>query len=59
ALGLTIGILTWAIANMAVNVGLMPVTGVPLSFVSFGGNNMIANFISVGILINIARKEVS
>lgn len=58
ALGLTLGIIGWSIANMAVNVGLIPVTGVPLSFISFGGNNLVANFISVGILINIARKEV-
>jgi cell division protein FtsW (lipid II flippase) len=58
ALGLTLGVLSWAIINMAVNVGLMPVAGVPLPFISFGGNNMIANFVSVGILINIVRKEV-
>jgi len=58
ALGLTLGIIGWSIANMAVNVGLIPVTGVPLAFISFGGNNMIANFASIGILINIARKEV-
>ncbi len=58
AFGLTIGLISWAVVNMAVNVGLMPVTGVPLPFVSFGGNNMIANFASTGILINIIRKEV-
>jgi cell division protein FtsW len=57
AAGLVMDILLWAILNMLVNVGLMPVTGVPLSFVSFGGNNMVANFIGVGILINIIRKE--
>jgi cell division protein FtsW (lipid II flippase) len=58
AAGVAIDILLWAILNMLVNVGLMPVTGVPLSFVSFGGNNMLANFIGIGILINIIRKEV-
>ncbi|NCO28690.1 MAG: hypothetical protein COS15_05575 [Caldiserica bacterium CG02_land_8_20_14_3_00_36_38] len=59
AAGIVIDILLWAILNMLVNVGLMPVTGIPLSFVSFGGNNMLANFIGVGILINIIRKEVA
>jgi cell division protein FtsW len=58
AAGIVINIILWAVLNMLVNVGLMPVTGVPLSFVSFGGNNMLANFISVGILVNIIRKEV-
>jgi len=58
ALGLTLSILFWAMINIAVSIGLMPTTGVPLPFVSFGGNNMLANFISVGILINISRKEV-
>jgi len=48
----------WAIINIAVSLGLMPTTGVPLPFVSMGFNNIIANFISVGILINISRKEV-
>lgn len=58
AFGLTFGIVLWALINMAVNVVLIPTTGVPLSFISFGGNNLIANFIALGIVINIARKEV-
>jgi len=58
AFGLTFGIISWSLLNMAVNVMLIPTTGVPLSFVSFGGNNLIANFISAGILVNIARKEI-
>jgi len=58
AVGLTVGICMWAVINIAVSLGLMPTTGVPLPFVSFGGNNMIANFVSIGILINISRKEV-
>jgi cell division protein FtsW (lipid II flippase) len=57
-LGLTLGIASWAILNIAVSLGLMPTTGVPLPFISFGGNNMLANFIAVGILINISRREV-
>lgn len=56
--GLTIDIVGWATVNMLVNVGLIPTTGVPLSFISFGGNNMVANLMSVGILINIIRQEV-
>lgn len=59
AFGLTFGIVLWSLINIAVNIMLIPTTGVPLSFVSFGGNNLIANFISLGILVNIAKKEVS
>lgn len=59
AFGLTFGVVLWSLINIAVNVMLIPTTGVPLSFVSFGGNNLIANFISLGILVNIAKKEVS
>ncbi|MGB9832090.1 MAG: FtsW/RodA/SpoVE family cell cycle protein, partial [Caldisericum exile] len=58
ALGLTLGITYFAVINIAVNLGLMPTTGVPLPFVSFGGNNMLANFVAIGILINISRTEV-
>jgi cell division protein FtsW (lipid II flippase) len=58
ALGLTLGIAWFAVINIAVNLGLMPTTGVPLPFISYGANNMLANFIAIGILINISRTEV-
>ncbi len=56
--GLTFGVVLWGLINMAVNTMLIPTTGVPLPFVSFGGNNLIANFIAIGIIANIARTEV-
>jgi rod shape determining protein RodA len=45
--------------NIGMAVGIMPVTGLPLSFVSYGGSNMLMSMICIGILINIrARKFV-
>lgn len=58
ALGIVLNIIVGVIVNIAVNVGLFPVTGVPLPFVSYSGNNIIASFIEVGVLISIIRQEV-
>ncbi|WP_085524110.1 putative lipid II flippase FtsW [Tuberibacillus sp. Marseille-P3662] len=40
--------------NLCVIVGLMPVTGVPLPFISYGGSSLVMTMISVGVLINIS-----
>lgn len=49
-----IGIQTFI--NLASQVVLIPLTGIPLPFISYGGSSMIINFASIGILLNIARK---
>ncbi len=56
ALGITIHIAVSVLVNIAVNVGLLPVTGVPLPIISYSGNNAIVVFSEIGILINIIRK---
>lgn len=43
--------------NIGMAVGVMPVTGLPLSFVSYGGSNLIMSMICVGILINIRMRK--
>lgn len=46
------------VQNIGMTIGLMPITGVPLPFVSYGGSNMITNMISMGIVLNVcARKQ--
>ena len=59
---LAIGLLTWvttqAIVNIGGVVGALPITGVPLPFVSVGGSAMIVNLAVVGVLLNIARTGV-
>ncbi|OGH19684.1 MAG: hypothetical protein A2868_00555 [Candidatus Levybacteria bacterium RIFCSPHIGHO2_01_FULL_40_15b] len=46
-----------AFVNLASQVILIPLTGVPLPFVSYGGSSLVINFIAIGILLNIARHK--
>ena len=43
--------------NVAVTVGLMPVTGMSLPFVSYGGSSLLSNFLALGLLFNVARRR--
>jgi cell division protein FtsW len=54
AFGITFSIIVYAFVNIAVSTGLVPTTGLPLPFISYGGTSIIFLCISVGILINIA-----
>jgi rod shape determining protein RodA len=45
--------------NVGMCLGIMPVTGVPLPLVSYGGSSMFASLIGVGLLLNIQRRSVS
>ncbi len=54
AFGITFSITIYAFLNTAVSVGLIPTTGIPLPFISYGGTSLIFLGISVGILVNIA-----
>lgn len=60
---LAIGIVTWltsqAIINMGGMINLIPMTGVPLPFISYGGSAMIASLGAVGILVNISKHAKS
>lgn len=53
--GLTTMIIMQAMMNIAVVTASMPVTGIPLPFISFGGSALIFTLIGVGILLNISR----
>ncbi len=55
AVGITAWISVQALMNMAAVVGLMPITGIPLPFISFGGSSMLVTLTAVGLLLNIAR----
>lgn len=45
------------IENLGMCVGLMPITGIPLPFVSLGGSSMIVNFIALGIILSISMER--
>jgi cell division protein FtsW len=57
---LAAGITTWLVAqaciNMMVVTALMPVTGIPLPFISYGGSALTINLVAVGILLSISRE---
>ena len=56
ALGLSFTLVIQAIANMAVNVNLVPVTGVTLPLVSMGGSSFLFTCASIGIILSVARN---
>jgi cell division protein FtsW len=56
AAGVTCWIVSQAVINIGGVVGVLPVTGVPLPFVSFGGSSIVVVMAATGILINIARR---
>ena len=43
--------------NVGMTMGLMPVTGMNLPFVSYGGTSMLCNFLALGLLVNVARHR--
>jgi cell division protein FtsW len=56
ALGLSFTLVLQALANMAVNVNLFPVTGVTLPLVSMGGSSFLFTCLSIGIILSVARN---
>jgi cell division protein FtsW len=55
AVGLTSTLVLYGFVNAGVASGLLPVTGLPMPFVSYGGTSLVANGVMVGILLNISR----
>ena len=57
AAGITALVCGQAAINLAAVLGLAPLTGIPLPFVSYGGSSLVVMLASVGVLLNIARGE--
>ena len=58
AYGMVFQILIQAIMNLMVVIGLIPVTGVTLPFLSYGGSSLLISMFSVGILLNISKSNI-
>src|SRR5699024_6775271 len=56
ALGITTQIATQAMLNLGAVSGLLPITGIPLPLVSYGGTSIVMTMISLAILMNISRQ---
>ncbi len=57
AIGIVAMIATQVFMNVGMTLGLMPITGVPLPLMSYGGSSLFATFISVGLLLNVRLKR--
>ena len=56
AMGIMILVVGQAIANLLMVGGMLPVIGVPLPFISYGGTSLIVTMAAVGILANVGRQ---
>ncbi len=52
--GFAVVIFSHIAVNVGMNLGLLPITGIPLPFLSYGGSNLLINFVALGIIQNIA-----
>ncbi len=57
AVGVVVLIATQVIINIGVTVGLMPITGMTLPFVSYGGSSVMSNFLAVALLISVSQRR--
>lgn len=57
AFGMVFQILIQAVMNLMVVIGLIPVTGVTLPFLSYGGSSLLVSMVSIGMILNISRHQ--
>lgn len=55
--GVVVMIVAQALLNICMTIGLAPITGMTLPFVSFGGSSLWANFLALGLLVDVARRR--
>jgi len=56
AVGISCWIVLQGFINLGAMIGILPLTGIPLPFISYGGSHMVAELIGVGILLNISKS---
>lgn len=57
AIGIAGIFLFHVVENIGMCIGLLPITGIPLPFVSYGGTSFVTNFILIGLLINVSARS--
>jgi rod shape determining protein RodA len=59
ALGVTSMLFFYCVINIGMTLGIVPVVGVPLPFMSYGGTALVSNFFALGILVNVRMRRFS
>ncbi|MFA4975360.1 MAG: rod shape-determining protein RodA [Candidatus Paceibacterota bacterium] len=54
-IGIAIFFMSHILINIGMNIGLMPITGIPLPFMSYGGSHLVTEFMGLGILMNMRK----
>ncbi len=57
-IGITTTITFHTLINVGMTIGMAPVTGLPLPFLSYGGSSLVANLLMMGIVLNISRNKI-
>lgn len=57
AVGIVSTFSLYTIINIGMTLGITPIVGIPLPFISYGGSSMLTNFISIGLLLNIKMRR--
>lgn len=57
ASGLTYMVMVYALINIGVSTGILPTTGLPLPFISYGGSSLLLTLVASGLLINVGRSS--
>jgi cell division protein FtsW len=57
ASGLTFMVMVYALINIGVSTGILPTTGLPLPFISYGGSSLLLTLVATGLLINVGRTS--
>ena len=56
-MGVMAMLLFHVVENICMVIGLLPVTGIPLPFVSYGGSNMLTNMMAIGLAENVIMRS--
>jgi cell division protein FtsW len=59
AVGISAWLATETVMNVGAAVGVLPITGIPLPFISFGGTSLVIDMAAVGVLVSIARRSAA
>ena len=56
-IGVTAMLIFHVVENVGMVIGLLPVTGIPLPFISYGGSNMLTNMMGIGLVLNVVMRS--